>query len=120
MSTKFGTILLLLLIKTMSLHGKDNKYNATYTDDLKNTFGCTPPENWNIVERNEEAIHVICRAKDYDPHDKPVDLTKSPMIIDFEKIKIVDVDERKRTITMDTMLTSFGAMSALRRCFREI
>ena len=101
----------------MSLHGKDNKYNATYSDDLKNKFGCTPPENWNIVERNEEAIQVVCRAKDYDPHDKPVDLTKSPMIFDFEKIKIVDVDERKRTITMDTTLTSFWRDERIKAVF---
>ena len=117
MSAKFNTILLLLLIKTISLQGKDNKYNATYYDDLKNKFGCTPPENWNIVERNEESIQVVCKAKDYDPHDKPVDLTKSPMIIDFEKIKIVDVDERKRTITMDTMLTSFWRDERIKAVF---
>ena len=71
MSAKFGTILLLLLIKTMSLHGKDNKYNKTYSDDLKNKFGCTPPENWNIVERNEEGVTL------QRPQPKPLDVNFS-------------------------------------------
>ena len=73
-----------------------------YENNLKRKYGCEPVDEWTLIKDGNKGgfIQNVCLPKPY-PIDQPPNaevLTKASIIIG--EAKIVEVDERKKSITM--------------------
>ena len=97
---------------------KNDKINNTSSDnDLKNEFGCLPLEKWNLMRVNYEAVKLVCVSDDYEIGQKPKEIAMHPIFAELEKSRIVDIDENKKTITMDIRLLCFWRDERIKAVF---
>ena len=116
--------MMLLIIRFLGLFciireiyaGTENN-NTSSDNDLKNEFGCLPLEKWNLMRVNYEAVKLVCVSDDYEIGRKPNEIAMNPIFVELEKIRIVDIDENKKTITMDIRLLCFWRDERIKAVF---
>ena len=83
-------------------------FNLTQKEEFKKEFGCVPQEKWDLFENHDKIVRNVCIISNYETHTEP---RRSkyfyPILFRFERTKIMDVDRKKRTFTMN-----FGAIIA--------
>ena len=70
------------------------------SDNLKTKFGCIPLEKWTVMPLSHSAVEVVCISKDYKADNEPNEIALSPILMHIEKGTVVNIDEKKKTMTM--------------------
>ena len=114
-----GTIIIINGIQARA-ENKNKKINNTSMDDyLKDKFGCLPLGKWNVMEVSHDAVNLVCVSNDYEPKQKPKEIASNPIFVDFEKNRIVEIDENKKTITMEIQLMCSWRDERIKAAFPE-
>ena len=84
-----------------------NTQNNEYEENLKNKFGCIPPDEYNLVKHNsnEGFVKNVCLPKDYQVKEPPALDTKVGVL--FQETKLLTINERRRSLTVIISLYSF-------------
>ena len=108
MTTKQKLTVILYAISTHTVIANYNNNTCfaekkqAYENKLKLKFGCDPPEEWTLIQDGNKGgfIQNVCLPTSYQINQPPTveALTMASIIIG--EAKIVEVDERKKSITM--------------------
>ena len=79
----------------------NGEVNISLENHLKHKFGCTPPEHWKLMRHRNQIIKNICTSKDYQVDHEPTGENVKPVFIRFRETKVTNVDNHKKTITLD-------------------
>ena len=80
----------------------DARYNVTEEEAFKIKFGCLPQEAWNLLDHRNKIIENVCITRDYKSHYPPGGLDYfNPIICQLRNTKVQDVDETKKTVTIN-------------------
>lgn len=94
----------------MRVDGKENitKRNVLSEDRLKEEFGCNPPEKWDLMKKIKIGIAVrnVCISKEYQVNEAPKMDNPTTVVNIFHDIKVLEVDEIKKTITINIWMWS--------------
>ena len=103
---------------------KTLKTNEGLVDELNNTFGCDPKENWDIMkdDMNGKIVKNVCISKEYQMYEPPKSSNKFSLIFMNSSlnsnisttlvvnklivVKVMEVDEMKNRITVDVWMQS--------------
>ena len=96
-------VLCAIIILRMAVAIEENKMNSSI-DNLKNKFGCTPPEKWTVMRSDSSNGEVICTSTDYNVNVEPKEISLYPILINLEDYAVVGIDEKKETMTIDIKL----------------
>ena len=88
-------------------------------EELKNDFGCIPPEKWNITRVANYAVEIVCWTKDYDNTISPKELAKNPIIRGIRENNVTVIDEKKKTITIEIYMYFIWRDERIRAIFRS-
>ena len=78
------------------------RYNVTEEEAFKIKFGCLPQADWNLLDHKNKIIENVCITRDYKSHYPPRGLDYfNPIICQLRNTKVRDVDETKRTVTIN-------------------
>ena len=78
------------------------RYNVTEENAFKIKFGCLPQEAWNLLDHRNKIIENVCVTRDYKSHYPPGGLDYfNPIICQLRNTKVQNVDEAKRTVTIN-------------------
>ena len=106
MKRKYKFHFLMQFICTYMVVAEDNnKTNAveeTYENDLKLKFGCQPPDEWTLIKDGHKrgVIQNVCLPQTYAIDQPPTSENLTTASIIIGEAKIVEVDERKKSITL--------------------
>ena len=98
MSGKMSNVYLMTVMNIILVNGEVNISSENY---LKHKFGCIPPENWRLMRHRKQIIKNICTSKDYQVDNEPTGNYVKPVFIRFRETKVTNVDNHKKTITLD-------------------
>ena len=99
---------------------KNDEINITSCrDHLKKDLGCVPLEKWSSMELSNNAVDVVCMSKDYKVGNEPKEIGMNPILMIFKESTIVDMDEKKKTITMDFQLLSLWRDERIKAIFSK-
>ena len=99
---------------------KNDEINITSCrDHLKKDLGCVPLEKWSSMELSNNAVDVVCMSKDYKVGNEPKEIGLNPILMIFKESTIVDMDEKKKTITMDFQLLSLWRDERIKAIFSK-
>ena len=100
---------ILFILEKIQARGENKKdwLNITSSrDHLKTKFGCVPLQKWNLMELSENDVEVACMSNDYHASHEPTEIFQHPIFFEIYDSTIVDIDEKKKTITTDLQLMS--------------
>ena len=102
-----STVLIFLVVSTRiyAIPDDRNKLNCC----LRNNLSCTHVEKWKHIYHNlnDEIVQKVCISEDYMVYEAPSkDISPQIGVIFFNK-KILQIDERKNTLTMLIGLWTF-------------
>ena len=100
-------------------NNKDETFITSSRDALKSESGCTPREKWNIMELGTNAVKIVCNSKDYMVDHEPKEIALNPILLTFKHSTIVDIDEKKNTITMDFRLVCIWRDERIKAIFSK-
>ena len=103
MSLKFNRHFIVFILKFMMVRGEVNKASVNV---LKSDFGCVPPEAWDLIKFQNQIVRNVCLKKDYQVAERPGGDNFSQVVMQFRETKVSNVDEMKKTITLDMKLLS--------------
>ena len=83
---------------------EENNITSTM-DHLKDKFGCLPPEKWTVMTSSSSFVNIICISKDYKTYDEPKEIAPNPILMSIENSTIVNIDEKKKTMTMELLMS---------------
>ena len=109
-----GKILLLFWIgvfgtmKGLTAENND-RTKEVFEVKLKNEFGCSPPEEWDLIREGQKDIFIphICLPKTYNAYKAPKKNHLTDVAILFSNTKILDVDERKKSLTASIRMYTY-------------
>ena len=94
-----GRILTLHLSQIIIVIGQnENTFNE---DNPKSNLTCPISENWDFLNHNNHIVRKVCISKDYNADREPNEDHLTRLDIMFPNIKVVNVDEKKKRITID-------------------
>ena len=96
---------IIIILKITAVLGQDN--NSEFHDKLKKEMGCEPTGNWDFLIQNDRRVQNMCVTKNYDPEKVPNGKHMNSVTVSFEEMKIRNIDDKKRTITMDLFVRMF-------------
>ena len=108
---------IILIIKDIQVRAGNN--NISSYDYLKDKFGCLPLEKWNVMEVSHDGVNLVCVSYDYKIEQKPKEIASNPIFVDLEKYRIVDIDENKKTISMEIQLLCSWRDERIKAAFPE-
>ena len=81
--------------------------SMTYEESLKKEYGCEPFGDWDLIPKRKRNIFFqhVCLPKTYQVEDAP--LIETPVHMTFTDFKIVEVDERKKSMDLLTKIWFF-------------
>ena len=82
----------------------DNDNNTSVEESSKDAFSCNLCLNQNLVTKYNKVIKNVCVTKHYDPGNDPKD---AHLRLTFQDTKIVNIDDKKKTITLDIIAQIF-------------
>ena len=88
-------------------------------DELKTKFGCIPIEAWNIMRLRNYAVEVVCWTNNYEVGNEPNEITMNHITISIKHNNIIEIDEKKKTITMEIELIFVWQDERIRAIFPE-
>ena len=84
----------------------NNEINRTLSGEhLLNQVGCNPVEKWSKMKFSHSSVKLACKTKDYNMNDAPDEIALNPVLVDIEDNTIVDINEQKKTITVDIRMS---------------
>ena len=83
---------------------EDNNKSTAFEETLKDAFSCNLTSNQNLVTKYNKVIKNVCVTKHYDPGYHPKD---AHVTLTFQDKKIVNIDDKKKTITLDIVAQLF-------------
>ena len=63
-----------------------------------------PREKWEMLKLSDDSVEVVCISKDYKVSIVPQEIDINPIFMMFDENEIIEIDERKKTITVDIRL----------------
>ena len=117
MVSKFIILVILLIVDEILAQGGNN--NTLSNDHLKTKFGCIPLEKWNSMRWENDAIEVACMSKDYKVEDEPKEIARNPIFILIVDSTIVDIDEKKKRMTVEIGLVGFWQDERIKAVFAK-
>ena len=117
MVSKFVILGILLIVDEMLAQGGNN--NTLSKDHLKTKFGCIPLEKWNSMRWGNDAIEVACMSKDYKVEDEPKEIARNPIFISIVDSTIVDIDEKKKRMTVEIGLRGIWQDERIKAVFAK-
>ena len=75
--------------------------NAFYEENPKGNVTCNSYENWDVLNHGTHIVENVCKSKNYNVDREPNEDNLTHLDIMFTNIKVVDVDEKKKRITVD-------------------
>ena len=113
-------VLIALFIIENTQAREDNKPNITSSrGHMKNRFGCVPQDKWNVIKSSQGNDEVVCISKNYSVDSTPNEIAINPIVVKFEHSTIKDIDEKKKTITMDVNMILFWRDERIKATFSE-
>ena len=99
-----GRILALYLSRiTLVLGTNENNLNV---DNPKINLTCDVSKNWDVLNHNSHFVKNVCISNDYNIDIEPDEEHLTHLHIMFPNIKVVNVDETKKKITIDITAVS--------------
>ena len=102
-----STILIFLVCSTriQAIPDDRNKLDCC----LRNNFSCTQVEKWKYIYHNlnDEIVQKVCTSEDYMVYEAPSKDTSPQIGVIFFNKKVLQIDERKNTLTMLIGLWTF-------------
>ena len=83
--------------------------NVSSQNDSKTRLDCVPKEKWNKMRWTNKKLDVVCMSKDYEVDTAPKEIAEFPFTFKYNHMgdtTIMDIDEKKRTITIEISLLS--------------
>ena len=78
--------------------------NSSFENSLVDAYSCHLRRNWNLVTKYNRIIENVCVTKHYNPGNHP----KNALLrVIFHDTKIVNIDDKKKTITLDFVSNIF-------------
>ena len=96
-----GKILALYLSKIIIVLGTNE--NAFYEENRKGNVTCQANKNWDVLNHDSQ---YVCISKDYNVHREPDEEHATHLDIIFPNIKVINVEEKKKRITIDITAAS--------------
>ena len=116
MSGKMSNVYLMTVINIILVNGEVNISSQNY---LKHKFGCMPLDHWKLMMHRNQIIKNICTTKDYQVDNEPTGQNLKPVFIRFRETKVTNVDNHKKTITIDIDAISIWEDNRVQAKFTE-
>ena len=94
------------------LYGQDKNYKCKYgsSGDISNkpttyryinNLASHPHTNWSVLTHNNKVVDNVCVWQDYNPDKEPNGINRTHLRLVLNHIRMVNVDDAKKTITLD-------------------
>ena len=87
-----------------AVDNNNNDKNSSSENSLVDAFSCQLRSNWNLVTKYNKVIDNVCVTKHFNPGNHPKHALLRVMFYDT---KIVNIDDKKKTITLDFVSNMF-------------
>ena len=104
------------VINIILVNGEVNISTQNY---LKHKFGCKPLKNWKLMMHRNQILKNICISKDYQVDNEPIGKDLKPVFIRFRKTKVTNVDNHKKTITIEIDAISIWEDNRIKASFTQ-
>ena len=98
-----GCFIVCLMVSKVCGGGNNNN---SFGSQQGITFHCNPSQKWKILELRGREIEDACMKSDYYPRDPPGDKKNTQVLMMVDEIKVVNVDELSKTMTLDLKANS--------------
>ena len=104
---RFFLLFVLRIILADLIKNNQNNISMSYEESLKKEYGCEPFGDWNLIPKRKRNTFFqnVCLPKSYQVEDAP--LVETPVHMAFTDFKIVEIDERKKSMDMLTKIWFF-------------
>ena len=110
-------LIALFIIEKMQARGENNITSSR--GHRLTQFGCVPQENWNVIKSSHNTNEVVCMSKNYNVDSRPSEIAINPIFVEIEQSTIKDINEKKKTITMDINMILFWRDERINASFPE-
>ena len=117
MITKLKILGFFFILEEIQSLGENNITSSL--DQLKTKFGCIPIDEWNIMRLRNYAVEVVCWTNNYEVRNEPNEITMNHITISIKHNNIIEIDEKKKTITMEIELIFVWQDERIRAIFPE-
>ena len=86
------------------LYGQDKNKKCEYgsSEDISNKhFAYHSHTNWSVLTHNNKVVDNVCVLQDYNPDNEPNGTNRTHLHLEINNIRMVNVDDTKKTITLD-------------------
>ena len=99
---RFFNIILFEMIRADLIKNNQYKQSEIYEEKLKAEFGCSPSSEWDLVKNNLKGSFVrnVCLSKNYQIEEPPSIGNLTPVHMHFSDLKILEADEKKKSIEL--------------------
>ena len=104
MPSKLHLTHLIAVLRTVTADGinNDETVNTTSIGAIsENRCDYGPRVKWNLMKWKNDAVERVCMSKDYDVANAPKEIAESPILMSILYSTIVDIEEKKGTITIE-------------------
>ena len=116
MSGKVSNLCLLTMMNIILVNGEVNISSENY---LKHKFDCMPLDKWKLMRHRNQILKNICTSKDYQVDNEPTGQNLKPVLIRFRETKVTNVDNHKKTITIDVDAISIWEDNRIKAKFTQ-
>ena len=110
-------LIALVIIEKIQAQGENNITSSR--GHIKPQFGCVPQENWNVIKSSHNTNEVVCMSKNYNVDSRPSEIAVNPIFVKIEQSTIKDINEKKKTITMDINMILIWRDERIKATFPE-
>ena len=96
--------ILSFLVCFRGLYGQDKDNKCTYvsSEDISKDHGAHHSDaNWSVLTHNNNVVDNVCVLQGYNPGNYPNGSNRTHLNLVLNEIRMVNVDDQKKTITLD-------------------
>ena len=101
------------------LNSSDDINTTSSRDRFEGEFGCKPPDKWTTVKWRNAIVEGVCISEHYNVNNQPKEISGHPIVMSIGYNKIMDIDEKRKTITTEIHLTYFWVDERINAVFSD-